>query len=191
MIVSINLLIRWHLDVVMFDRYMMEEQYGWRVAKLCPNALRVLDTEDLQSLRGARHAQVKQNLPVAEADLHTELAQREVASILRSDLSIMISSAEMSLLVEHYKVPESHLAYLPFIFDDAEFGIPNVPFEERADFVSIGNFRHAPNWDAVLCFKTANLAENTKNSYRKRSSGFMALILRRRRLNYMMMIQAS
>jgi hypothetical protein len=32
---------------VLFDRFMMEEQFGWRVAENCPNALRILDTEDL------------------------------------------------------------------------------------------------------------------------------------------------
>jgi glycosyltransferase involved in cell wall biosynthesis len=35
--------------------------------------------------------------------------------------------------------------------------LPSAPpagFEERADFLSIGNFRHAPNWDAVLWMKT-------------------------------------
>jgi len=30
-----------------------------------------------------------------------------------------------------------------------------VPFEERAHFLSIGNFRHAPNWDAVLWMKNS------------------------------------
>ena len=39
----------------MFDRFMMEEQFGWRVDKHCPNALKILDTEDLQCLRNARH----------------------------------------------------------------------------------------------------------------------------------------
>src|SRR5690606_14722049 len=27
-------------DVVLFDRFMMEEQFGWRVAQACPDALR-------------------------------------------------------------------------------------------------------------------------------------------------------
>ena len=40
--------------VVLFDRFMMEEQFGWRVAENCPNALRLLDTEDLHCLRLAR-----------------------------------------------------------------------------------------------------------------------------------------
>ena len=29
-------------DIVMFDRFMMEEQFGWRVDKHCPNALKIL-----------------------------------------------------------------------------------------------------------------------------------------------------
>ena len=49
-------------DIVLFDRFMMEEQFGWRVEKHCPNALRVLETSDLQSLRDARHLQLKARL---------------------------------------------------------------------------------------------------------------------------------
>jgi hypothetical protein len=41
-------------DIVVFDRYMTEEQFGWRVIKNCPKALRILDTEDLHFLRKAR-----------------------------------------------------------------------------------------------------------------------------------------
>ena len=45
--------------IVMFDRFMIEEQFGWRVAEHCPNALRILDTEDLHFLRKVRHQQYK------------------------------------------------------------------------------------------------------------------------------------
>ena len=48
-------------DVVIFDRYMTEEQFSWRVKEVCPNALRILNTEDLHSLRQARHDAVKQH----------------------------------------------------------------------------------------------------------------------------------
>lgn len=144
-------------DVVIFDRYMVEEQFGWRVAKNCPDAVRVIDTEDLQSLRYARHELAKKQLPIAEiianADLTTELAQREVAAILRSDLSLMVSTAEIELLIKQYQVPKSHLNYLPFIFKQNDFPQIAKTFEQRIDFVSIGNFRHAPNWDAVLYLK--------------------------------------
>ena len=33
-------------SAVLFDRYMMEEQFGWRVEKFCPEAVRLLGTED-------------------------------------------------------------------------------------------------------------------------------------------------
>lgn len=46
-------------DVVLFDRFMTEEQYGWRVAEQCPKALRVLDTEDFHGLRKAREQALK------------------------------------------------------------------------------------------------------------------------------------
>jgi len=36
--------------VVLFDRFFIEEQFGWRVAEKCPKALRILDTEDLHCL---------------------------------------------------------------------------------------------------------------------------------------------
>ena len=41
--------------IVLFDRFMIEEQFGWRVAENCPNALRILDTEDFHCLRKTRH----------------------------------------------------------------------------------------------------------------------------------------
>jgi hypothetical protein len=41
-------------DIVVFDRFMTEEQFGWRVEENCPNALRVLETSDLHCLREAR-----------------------------------------------------------------------------------------------------------------------------------------
>ena len=40
-------LIKLNPHTVMFDRFMMEEQFGWRVEKHCPQALRILDSEDL------------------------------------------------------------------------------------------------------------------------------------------------
>ena len=39
---------------VVFDRFITEEQFGWRVTNCCPKAIRILDTEDLHFLRKAR-----------------------------------------------------------------------------------------------------------------------------------------
>jgi len=41
-------------DFVVFDRFMTEEQYGWRVAENCPKSIRILNTEDLHFLRTVR-----------------------------------------------------------------------------------------------------------------------------------------
>ncbi|RUP81813.1 glycosyltransferase, partial [Corynebacterium propinquum] len=96
-------------DIVLFDRFMMEEQFGWRVEKCCPDALRVLETSDLQSLRDARHQRLKEHLkadpdgddfsalfcadlqPAFQCMADTDLAKREIAAIYRCDISLMIS----------------------------------------------------------------------------------------------------
>ena len=38
-------------EFVLFDRFLTEEQFGWRIAENCPEAIRILDTEDLHFLR--------------------------------------------------------------------------------------------------------------------------------------------
>src|SRR4051812_41324447 len=43
-------------DFALFDRFVTEEQFSWRVREVCPDALRILDTQDLHFLRKAREA---------------------------------------------------------------------------------------------------------------------------------------
>jgi len=136
--------------IVMFDRFMMEEQFGWRVQKKCPDALRILDTEDLQSLRDARHRAHKQHRKLLPNDLNSDLAKREIAAIYRSDLSLIISSYEATLLKEHFGVASELLYHLPFMLDIGKLATQKKAFADRNNFVVIGNFRHAPNWDSVL-----------------------------------------
>lgn len=141
-------------DAVMFDRFMMEEQFGWRISEYCPQALKVLDTEDLFCLRHARHSAYKQHRELVDADLlSSDLAQREVAAIFRCDLSLMISPVEIELLTRLFKVDSSLLHYSPFMIAKKQLSQVNPNFEQREDFISIGNFRHPPNWDAVLWLK--------------------------------------
>ncbi|SCY49999.1 Glycosyltransferase involved in cell wall bisynthesis [Flavobacterium caeni] len=139
--------------IVLFDRFLTEEQFGWRVAEQCPNALRVLDTEDLHSLRAARQLAVKEQREFSTADLFSDVAKREMASIFRSDLSLIIAEFEMDLLRDFFKVDEKLLYYLPFMADECH---PSdwPAFEEREDFIFIGNFLHEPNWHTVQYLKT-------------------------------------
>lgn len=137
-------------DIVMFDRFMMEEQFGWRVEKNCPRALKILDTEDLQCLRHARYQAHKAQRAMRKTDLMSDLGKREIAAILRCDISLIISSFEMELLQNTFKVDASLLHHLPFMVNLEKLPQITKPFEERQHFMTIGNFRHAPNWDVVL-----------------------------------------
>ena len=144
-------------DMVLFDRFSTEEQFGWRVETICPQALRVLETIDLHCLRDARHTQYKRHPAVAKdvqtTDLYNAVAQREIASIYRSDISILTSDYEMALLQERFSIPSEIIHLCPFMFDQAQCNTVSPGFEERQHFMTIGNFRHAPNWDAVLWLK--------------------------------------
>ncbi len=141
-------------SAVMFDRFMMEEQFGWRVSEQCPQALRILDTEDLFALRNARHQAYKQKRIMTDEDLlNSDMAKREVAAILRSDISLMISSVEVALLQRLFKVDKALIHYCPFMLSQEQLTQHNPTYSQREDFMAIGNFRHAPNWDAVLWLK--------------------------------------
>lgn len=142
--------------IVLFDRFMMEEQFGWRVTENCPDALRGLDTEDLHCLRLARQKAFKENRVFSTDDLLVEeVSKREIASILRCDISLIISEYEMELLQMVFKIDKELLYYLPLLLESIEYPtIQKLPsFEDRKNFVFIGNFLHEPNWDAVQYLK--------------------------------------
>ena len=142
--------------IVLFDRFMMEEQFGWRVAENCPNAVRILDTEDLHFLRKTRQQQLKKEEAFTnDALLQSDDTKREIASILRCDVSLIISTYEMDLLKSVFKIDEKILCYLPFLLDAIDENKIKKwkSFEEREHFIFIGNFFHKPNVDAVLTLK--------------------------------------
>lgn len=143
-------------DLVLFDRFISEEQFGWRVERCCPDAMRIIETIDLHCLRAARQAAFKRTpgviRDVADADLYNDTALREIAAILRSDLSVIISDYEMALLQIRFNIDPSLLQLCPFMLEPT--GTDTQPaFEARSDFAWIGNFRHPPNWDAVRWLK--------------------------------------
>ena len=136
-------------SLVIYDRFMMEEQFGWRVREQCPHTLTLLDTSDFHSLREARHQALKSGQPV---NLFHPIAEREVAAMARCDLTVMISQVEVELLKQHFCLPGWQLHYLPFLvrkLPDPE-ALPG--FHERQHLVMIGGFKHAPNRDATTWF---------------------------------------
>lgn len=142
-------------SIVIFDRFMIEEQFGWRVAENSPYALRILDTIDLHCLRHARQSALKEKRVFVIEDLFSDTAKREMASILRCDCSLIISDFEMKLLNDYFKIDSDLLHYIPFLLDKIEEKDKNEwpTFEERIHFVTIGNFIHEPNWNAVQYLK--------------------------------------
>jgi glycosyltransferase involved in cell wall biosynthesis len=145
-------------DLVVFDRFVIEEQFGWRVEENAPNAIRVLDLQDLHFLRRARGAALQAGWTldrIHEASdgmieqFGGEDLLRELSSIYRSDLTLVISSFELQLLKQRYQIPSELLLLQRFSLTPLPQGL--LPsFEDRKHFVSIGNFRHPPNADAVL-----------------------------------------
>ncbi len=125
-------------EIVIFDRFMLEEQFGWRVAEVAPQALRVLDTIDLHFLRRIRGEWLKESLKtesegreggaISEASLsrifhslegiETEDCLRELAAIYRSDLTLILSSFEMNLLKERFQIPAERLLELGFSYPE-------------------------------------------------------------------------
>ena len=136
---------------------MIEEQFGWRVTEFASNAIRILNTEDLHSLRQTREACYKKNEDFSFSKWKkNETTKREIASIYRSDLSLMISNEETKLLKNVFDISEKILLTLPFLVDPiTKEQISNWPdFETRQNFLFVGNGKHAPNIAAIKYLKT-------------------------------------
>ena len=140
-------------QVVIFDRFMTEEQFGWRVAQQCPDALRVLDTSDLHCLRDTRQRWFKKHRsPIPDDQLVAQLkaspiAQREIPALCRCDLNLMISPVEMAILDDVFNLDAQWRHWLPFLVPSPS--TPPVPFQDRHHMMFIGGFLHEPNVDAV------------------------------------------
>lgn len=133
-------------DAVLYDRFMVEEQFGWRVRSFFPDIPQFLDTEDLHFLRRSRAKSARTS---SDLNLFTEDAKREVAAIYRCDLTFMISKVEITILQEYFQIHQDQLVYMPFIARKEDYTNPKVSsFENRRNFMSIGNFLHEPNMDA-------------------------------------------
>jgi len=143
-------------DVVVFDTYGAEEFYGWQVEKWCPQAMRVLDMQDMGSWRKIRQEAVLENGASIEESfacrpgLKNPTVVRELGAVLRSDIAIACGSAEYDLLVNQFKLSPNKVAHCPLLFDNREDPSARVPsYDSRAGFVLLGNYRHKPNHDAV------------------------------------------
>eukprot|EP01121_Diplochlamys_sp_Union-15-3_P022574 TRINITY_DN9666_c0_g1_i2.p1 TRINITY_DN9666_c0_g1~~TRINITY_DN9666_c0_g1_i2.p1 ORF type:complete len:334 (-),score=50.25 TRINITY_DN9666_c0_g1_i2:22-1023(-) len=151
-------------NLVLFDRFITEEQFGWRVYKYRKYTPIVIDTQDLHFLRLSRQ-QAVQSLGFKESvwsikdtkiDNNSEYFLREMSSILRSNLSLVVSSFERQFLIEEYKISPSMTKLSTLYYKPIEEYVPyrrgeiTTSYEKKNNFVMIGNFRHPPNYDGVL-----------------------------------------
>lgn len=144
-------------NICIFDRFISEEQFAWRVTEAAPDCLKILDCEDLHFLRDARHKAHKQGLDSSLLSsilpyLYSDICKRELAAIIRCDASILLSEYEVAILSDIFGIKKDILHYCPFLISQ-KYQASTKAFDDRVDFVSIGSFRHAPNWDAVLTLK--------------------------------------
>ena len=126
------------------------------IREAAPNTLRILNTEDLHSLRNSRQLALKKGEEFTTTHwLENDLTKREVASIYRSDLTLLVSHFEKQLLKEAIDIPEQLLYHLPFLLEEISTGSQEVfpAFEDRRDFICFGNGKHEPNVDAIRYLK--------------------------------------
>jgi len=159
-------------DYAVFDRFILEEQFGWRVRENSPHTVRIVDTEDLHFLRRTRQAALKANIDLesifdAKLDFNNEDSVREVASIYRSDCTLIISDFEMHLLREDFEIPKNLLRLFRFCYEKPQLG---TGFESQKNFVMIGNFRHPPNADATRWLYTEIWPKIREEFQRRHSS---------------------
>lgn len=142
-------------DIVIFERFYTEEQFGWRVREHAPSALLVLDTSDLHFLRqlreaGARVAGVNDIIRAVLPGDSGRVMHRELASVLRTDRTWVVSRFELALLAALPDFPRDRVSLLRWGVEPLQDA---PPYSERKHFVTIGNFRHPPNRDSVLRLK--------------------------------------
>ncbi len=139
------------LDVILYDRFVMEEQFGWQAREIWPQALHLVDTQDLHHVRRFREQLIKNGASIAEVKALSNWRpnndfDRELSSLYRADVSLVVSSWEREWLLDR-GYPAERVFTCPFSPQN-ETASP-LPFGERKDFLFLGNFRHAPNLDAV------------------------------------------
>ena len=144
-------------EIVMFDRFILEEQFGPHVYTSCPHSLILMETQDLHFVRRARDEWKQKYLELESTTsefYQTDTALRETSSILRVDYSFVVSSFEEKLLQDDFKIGPEKLKWIPFFYEK-----PIVvkesrrPFLQKENFCWIGNFRHEPNIDGLRWFR--------------------------------------
>lgn len=161
-----------HLKAVVFDRFFAEEAYSFHIYNERPEVLRVLDMQDMHSLRNHRQAMIKsmdldqkdrglacfkdgelmksfpQLSQTAEKTSYSMLL-RELSAIHRSDLVLVCSQFELDLLRDQYGIPSEKLVLASFFTEE----IPEYFSKENDDATFEYSFEKRKDFVALGGFK--------------------------------------
>jgi len=135
-------------DSVVVCRHYVARSFLPLLREHAPQAQLVFDTIDLHYLREQRAADVNGDAAMARTAVRTRELELDV--IARSDLTVVVSEAERTLLA--HDAPGARVELLSNLHHVAG---PGAPFAQRRDLVFVGGFRHPPNVGAVRWFVEA------------------------------------
>lgn len=154
-------------DIALFDTFISEEKYSHFIQREFPDTLKILDTQDLHSLRHKRtekfyqlrterndlenylnQEDMKEVLKTFPDPMEDKLHARELASCYRSDQVFVTSDYEKMQLKTRYDF--KNVTILPFFYykkdiDEAQSTVKVIDLNRRKNFVWIGNFGHQAN----------------------------------------------
>ena len=154
-----------------FDTFVAEEFFSHYIHRFHPECIKLLDSQDLHSLRMARQKVIEnQNFGFFEENLKSVVNTepdlfshpedntkhiREISSIYRSDHTFVVSDFEKNLLSKNYKLSKN-TSMLPFFYpkdtisqNKIDADTLNQSYNRRKHYVWIGNFQHPPNYQAA------------------------------------------
>jgi hypothetical protein len=126
-----------------------ENAYGYLYDQCDPRVVRVFDTVDLNFLRELRAGERQLShggLQDIKFDRLPDAAYEEIASMLRSDVVLVVSEEEKRVLVGQLHLPPEKIHIVSTIHSLAP---TIVPYAERKGFSFIGYGGHLPNVDAI------------------------------------------
>ena len=133
-------------DVVYLHRVGAAITYLALVRQHMPQARVAFSVADLHHVRLARQAKVEKR-PELMAEAR-RLRSQEIWAAQSADVVITHSSAEAAAL--HQVMPSQRVHTIPW---SVALHPTPVPFAHRSGMAFIGNYRHAPNQDAVRCLR--------------------------------------
>ena len=138
-------------DVVLFAFWYCAETYLPLVRNLSPQTIVVVDSVDVQFLRESRRVFSdfgRNGQPQALDSEYARQTMRELNTYAAADAVLTVSQKEADLINDLVVRP---VAFSIPDMEDAE--VSKLPLNQRSGMLFVGNFRHAPNVQAVeyLC----------------------------------------